>query len=122
MIIYSVIARSFDGAVLAEATSEGIEGNHPQVTQQLIKRLCGNPALVPLGNFKIFVHREEEDETDREMRNILVGASWDDGTRSQVPVAQGVNDGLSHYFQVLRGEALYYICLSDDDDTRQQNV
>ncbi len=55
MILYSVVARSNDGTILAEATTAGVEGNHAQVTSQLIHALVNDPSLLPaVGNRKTF--------------------------------------------------------------------
>jgi len=59
MIVYSIVARTVDGIVLAEATTLGLEGNHPQITRELIATLQGNPTLVPIGNRKTFVYHDD---------------------------------------------------------------
>lgn len=119
MILYSLIARSNDGIVLAEATSAGVEGNHPQVTQQLIQALIGNPLLVAKGNRKTFAHSAFSDERYLADDNDDYDgrAFWgrrDKSNRSKT------SDSLETFFHVQRGESIYLICLSDDRDSRKQ--
>ena len=121
MILYSVIARSNDGAVLAEATAPGVEGNHPQVTQQLIQALVGNASLVAIGNRKTFAHAAENTNNDY----FQDGGDYDDKGSSWGKKRKGRNadDGsnmLETYFHVQRGESIYFICLSDDRDSKKQ--
>ena len=56
MILYTVIARTLDGSVLAEGTLPGVEGNHPQISNEVISALRRNPTLVTVGNRKTFAY------------------------------------------------------------------
>ena len=126
MIIYTVLARSQDGAVLVESTASGLEGNHPQITRTLVSCLQQNLELVPLGNRKTFVHRNTGDDSECDPENDFEGfwhgleGFWggvcDPGSKNQN------SDDLGNYFHVLHGEGVFYICLSDDEIGRQQNV
>lgn len=46
MILYSLVARASDGALLTEATSPDVEGNFVQVTQLLLERLLCTPTPI----------------------------------------------------------------------------
>ncbi len=139
MLLYAVIARSNDGTILAETTAAGIEGNHPQVTQQLIQGLVGNPTLVSQGNRKTFAHVGQSLSTwsaeEEEKNQSSSSGNYDDyyeggqakywGMGQQQQQQKSVanssdSEQLETYFHVQRGESLYYICLSDDRDSRRQ--
>ena len=117
MILYAVIARSDDGIILAEATSAGVEGNHPQVTQQLIQALVGNKSLVAKGNRKTFAHTAKSDFDYNDYEDDDGQAYW--GMKKKKG-AKSSSDMLETYFHVQRGENAYFICISDDRDSRKQ--
>jgi len=56
MLLYALIARSSDGCVLVEATTAGIQGNHTQITSQLLQKLTLNSNIIPMGNRKTFTN------------------------------------------------------------------
>jgi len=123
MIIYTVIGKEEDGAVLVEASHEAVEGNYPLIATQLLERLRDDPGLVPSGNRKTFIHREDI-ETGGNFAicggseglwglgaSSWFGGSGDASSKSGTGTTSG---GLDHYFHVLHGESAFYICLSDD--------
>jgi len=130
MIIYTVIGKEEDGAVLVESSHEGVEGNYPLIATQLLEKLRDDPSLVPNGNRKTFIHREDDLESGGNFAvcggsDSLWGlgasaSSWFGGGNSSSGAAPagksgaGAGGGLDHYFHVLHGESAFYICLSDD--------
>ena len=106
MILYSAIAKSFDGTILAEATTAGVEGNHPIVAQQLIQALVKKPKLLSIGNRKTFAHIADGDANDN---------YWGLDESNE-------HDYLETYFHAQRAENVYFLCLSDDRDANKQRA
>ncbi len=121
MLLYSIIARSSDGIVLVEATTAGVEGNHPQITNQLVQKLIANPSLIPLGVRKTFVNNVHEglsrdDTSGNEDGDIEMKGFWNGWGAEEIYYEQ---ESLEHFFHVQRDESVYFICLSDDKDGQQ---
>lgn len=125
MLLYSIIARSSDGIVLVEATTAGIEGNHPQITNQLVQKLVAKPSLVPLGIRKTFANNVQVgssnnnniggfDDDDIEMKGFWNGFSTEE--------IYDEREVMEHFFHVQRDESVYFICLSDDRDGQQHRI
>jgi len=128
MIVYAVVAQlsSADSPlVLVESAAAGIEGNYPTVTQELLKVLKDRPTLISVGNRKTFVYiaKNNSTATDETVSCDPFEPLW-----SKFDEVLGVDSGdattdmLHHYFHVLHGEEAIYVCLSDDKQTRRQNV
>jgi hypothetical protein len=112
MIVYSVIARAKDAAVLAETSSDNLmSGNAPQVSIALMEHLRDNPQLIRDEEMKTFVHSNEEDEDDFFSDFLNVCAMQMD-----------VSDVEEYFFHLLLKDGVYYCCISDDPDTRDQKV
>ena len=111
MILYSVIARSSDGTILAEATNAGVEGNQALVAQQLIQALVKKTSLVAIGNRKTFAHVSTAMEA---MKDGNHDAYW--GTH------ESSSGTMENYFHVQRGESTFYVCLSDERDGQSQRL
>ena len=94
MILYTVLARSSDGVILTEACTAGLKGNHPQVTTQLVSSISSDPISQPEGNRQTFVSNAD-----------LEGATM-----------------LDHFYHILVGQEVIYVCLSDDTTDRGQSV
>mmetsp|Transcript_9354 Transcript_9354/g.20040 ORF Transcript_9354/g.20040 Transcript_9354/m.20040 type:complete len:296 (+) Transcript_9354:218-1105(+) len=127
MIIYTVIGKEADGSVLVESSHAGVEGNFPLIATQLLEKLCDDPNLVPIGNRKTFIHREDPESGGCGAGNFICGGgeggggglwgmgtpSWFGGSDPSSSEGEGAC-GLDTYFHVLHGEAALYVCLSDD--------
>lgn len=124
MILYTVVARACDGSVLTECSAVGMEGNYATISQQLIAILADRPSLISVGNRKTFMHSSDgKSSTDVDwdpFRPLWVGIDGLLGMDS--PSGEESSGSLDHFFHVVRGEGAIYICLSDDSDSRQQNV
>ena len=94
MILYTVLARSSDGVILTEACTAGLKGNHPQVTAQLLNSISSDPIAKPEGNRQTFVSAAD-----------LENATMFD-----------------HFYHMLIGKDIIYICLSDDSTSRGQSM
>lgn len=112
MIVYSAIARAKDAVVLAETSSENLmSGNAPQVTIELMKHLSNNPHVIQDAEMKTFVHNNEDDEDDffSDFMNVCA-------------MKMEVSDVEEYFFHLLVKDGVYYCCISDDPDTRDQKV
>mmetsp|Transcript_23537 Transcript_23537/g.27790 ORF Transcript_23537/g.27790 Transcript_23537/m.27790 type:complete len:284 (+) Transcript_23537:58-909(+) len=124
MIIYTVVARASDGSVLAECSAAGMEGNYPSVLQQLIVILNKRPKLISVGNRKTFMYPSNE-RSSEDVNCDPFGSLWNgiDGILGITgDSGEGSSNSLDHFFHVIRGEGVWYMCLSDDNEGRQQNV
>jgi vesicle-associated membrane protein 7 len=110
MIVYAVICRSRDAAVLAENYSPELGGNAPQVTLALIERLRDCPEYLPNGENKTFAQRNEE-------------ADFFAFTSFLEACTGGANTALAdHFFHVMHDGTIFFSCLSDDPDPRSHAV
>lgn len=113
MIVYAVICRSRDAAVLAENYSPELGGNAPQVTMALMERLRDRPEYLAKGESKTFAQRNEE--TDFFAFTSFLGACTAAGGTN----ASGLAD---HFFHVVHDGTVFFSCLSDDPDPRSHAV
>jgi vesicle-associated membrane protein 7 len=110
MIVYAVICRSRDAAVLAENYSPELGGNAPQVTLALMERLRDCPEYLPNGESKTFAQRNEE-------------ADFFAFTSFLEACTGGANTALAdHFFHVMHDGTIFFSCLSDDPDPRSHAV
>lgn len=113
MIVYSVIARAKDATVLAETSSENlISGNAPQISIAFLKHLSDNPnQYIQDGEKKTFVYSEEdEDDFFSDFMNVCA-------------MKMDVSDILEeYYFHLFCKDGIFFLCISDDPDTRNQKV
>ena len=117
MIIYAAVARVRDGTILVEVTSAtDFRGNVGQVMATFLAQLKDRPELIGDGERKTFIQRNEV-ETDFFSHFIEACAvnfnMGDDGE------AGGVEE---HYFHIFRTDEVFYSCLGDDPDPRDQKV
>jgi len=122
MIVYSVICRARDAAILVELSTESLAGgNAPQVTTALLEHLRDNPHVIREGNLKTLIHRNED---DREMGgddifNTVLQACT-------VPITSAAELDLGHfqehYFHLWLDQGILYCCLSDSPEPRHHKV
>eukprot|EP00956_Cyclotella_meneghiniana_P022929 scaffold43948_cov49-Cyclotella_meneghiniana.AAC.2 len=137
MILYMVIARAKDGAVLVESTLGGVEGNFPQITIEVLKRIVStsdwNSALgtlpssssvelLPPGGQRTFVQRHD----DGGMFGGLfsgVASPWGCNANADDVESGVMEDTLDYYFHLSRDDnGLICLCISDDVDPRYHTV
>lgn len=111
MIVYAVICRSRDAAVLSENYSPELGGNAPQVTMALMERLRDCPEYLTKGESKTFAQRNEE--TDFFAFTSFIGACTGGAD------APTLGD---HFFCVMHDGTVFFSCLSDDPDPRSHAV
>mmetsp|Transcript_7550 Transcript_7550/g.17116 ORF Transcript_7550/g.17116 Transcript_7550/m.17116 type:complete len:296 (-) Transcript_7550:83-970(-) len=139
MILYAVIARAKDGAVLVESMVAGVEGNFPQITVEVLERIVGSSnwtsalgtlessskvELLPDGARRTFVQRHDEP-----MCGLFSGvaAQWScfgyNADDADVESYGGANNGdLDYYFHLCRKDNVISLCISDDTDVRYHAV
>ena len=112
MIIYAVIARASDAAVLVDCCDPLLKGNAPLVTSVLMEHLRDNPELVSEGDLRTLVQRNADENLDF-FSNILDAAC---------AMALGDDEVDENYFHLMLRDGVYYCCISDDQDSRDQKV
>jgi hypothetical protein len=130
MILYAIIARAKDGAILVESTVGGVEGNFPQITVEVLQRIVAtsnwNSALgtlessskvelLPEGSKRTFIQRHDEGFLGGLFSGV---ANWGCGDEES-----GVmEDKLDYFFHLSRGQGVICLCISDDSDPRYHAV
>lgn len=112
MIVYAVVCRVQDATVLADHSSDSLtSGNCPQVTVALLQHLKDHPDIVKDGELKTFVHNNEEGVEDffSDFLNVCA-MNFDDDFLDE------------YYFHLFLKDGVFYCCISDDPDTRDQKV
>lgn len=112
MIIYAVIARASDAAVLADCCDPLLKGNAPLVTTVLMEHLRDHPELVQEGDLRTFVQRNTDDSLDFFTNFFDLACS----------MAMGDDEVDENYFHLYLKDGVYYCCISDDEDSRDQKV
>jgi hypothetical protein len=117
MIVYTVICRSIDASILVEVSSEALTGNAPQVTTALLEHLRDHPAAMKEGDLKTFVHRNEKDGDDF-FSQFMQACTISIMSAEELDLG----DVQEHYFHLWHVDGVFYCCLSDDADSRDQKV
>jgi hypothetical protein len=110
MIVYAVICRASDATVLSEHSTDSLSGNAPQVTIALIQHLKDHPDIVKDSELKTFVHNS--DDADDFFSDFLNVCSMN----------FGLDEIEESYFHLYLKDGVFYCCISDDPDTRDQKV
>jgi len=136
MILYAVIARAKDGAILVESAVAGLEGNFPQVTVEVLERIVssGNytsalgtlqssspTELLPDGARRTFVQRPDEPMFPG--LSGMASQTWRCYGFNDVESSRGEKSGdLPYYFHSYRKDNIICLCISDDTDVRFHGV
>ena len=115
MIIYTVISRAQDAAVLVECADRELTGNAPQVTSMLLGHLRDHPEIMQEGELKTFVQRNQHGNN-----NGLDFVSYFFDSCSAALGEETYED--EHYFHLILKEGVYFCCIGDDPDLRDQKV
>ena len=139
MILYAVIARAKDGAILVESAIAGVEGNFPQITVEVLERVVSTSnytsalgtlqsssqvELLPDGERRTFIQRHNEES----MLGGLFSASavqWScfGFNNDEESGGEANNNGdLDYYFHLCRKDNVICLCISDDTDARYHAV
>jgi len=144
MILYAVVARAKDGAVLVESMVAGVEGNFPQITIEVLERIVSSSnwtsalgtlessskiELLPEGGRRTFVQRHGEESMFGDFFSGVAtqwtsfGDMCNGGGDVESPAAGGNNNGdADYYFHLCRRENVICLCISDDTDARYHAV
>lgn len=118
MIIYAVIARASDAAILVDCCDPLLKGNAPLVTSVLMEHLRDNPTLVAEGDLRTLVQRN--DATTAGQDNALdFFANFLD---TACAMALGDDQVDENYFHLTLRNGVYYCGIGDDEDSRDQKV
>jgi hypothetical protein len=124
MIVYAVICRSSDAAILCEHSEDELTGNAPQCTAAILEHLRDNPNILKEGDLKTFRNTNntgygsgcggEDDFFSQFMQACTVAIS----------TAEEMDLGSieEYYFHLWHQGGIFYCCLGDDKDQRQQKV
>jgi len=111
MIIYTVVCRARDISILIEVSSPDLGGNAPQVTTNLLQHLRRNPT--PEGERRTFVQRNASEQNDvfsLFMESCAPPLGGEDGWVEE------------NYFHLILRKGVYFCCIGDDRDLRDQKV
>ena len=132
MILYAVIARAKDGAVLVESIVAGIEGNFPHVTVEVLERIVSSAnqtssVLLPDGGKRTFVQRRDLPMFGGLFSGV-VATQWtcfgyNNADDMESPAMRGGGNGdVDYYFHLCRKDNVICLCISDDIDARHHAV
>lgn len=113
-IVYAVVCRARDAAVLAEACDRDIKGSVGPVMVELLQHLSKNPELFADGDMKTFVQRNDDEDQLDFFSHFIEACS--------AAIGEGTVETEEHYFHLYFKDELFYCCLGDDPDTRDQKV
>lgn len=120
-IVYSVICRARDAGILVELATEALDGsNAPQVTTALLEHLRDNPAACQEGDLKTFVHRNEEGGFDGEdfFSQFMQACTVSIRTTQELDLG-AIQE---NYFHLWYENGVFFCCLSDNPDPKEQKV
>lgn len=119
MIVYTVICRSKDAAVLVEVSNEAMQGNAPQVTTALLEHLRDNPKIIQEGELKTYIHRNGDDDLPDDIFGQMIHACT-------IPITSAehleLGEVQEHYFHLWFQDGVFYCCLSDDPEPKHHKV
>mmetsp|Transcript_101687 Transcript_101687/g.152374 ORF Transcript_101687/g.152374 Transcript_101687/m.152374 type:complete len:273 (-) Transcript_101687:172-990(-) len=117
-ILYAVICRAKDAAILVEYASEALTGNAPQVTTALLEHLRDNPGAVGEGDLTTYVHRNEKGGSDDIFGQFLQACTMSITTTEELDLGSVQEN----YFHLWQQSGVFFCCLADDPDPREQKV
>lgn len=123
MIVYAVICRSNDASILCEYSTDELTGNAPQCTAALLEHLRDHPNILKEGDLRTFRQKSRtsgggEKEEENFLSQFIQACT--------VPVMTAEEMDLSsvdeYFFHLWHEKDVFYCCLGDDKDQRQQKV
>ena len=123
MIVYVVVSRRSDAAILCEYSTDNLTGNAPQCTAAILEHLRDNPDILKQGGLKTFRHSNKISVGDDSNNDDFFG-SFLQACTVAISTAEEMDLGTieEYFFHLWRQEELFYCCLSDDKDPRHQKV
>jgi vesicle-associated membrane protein 7 len=142
MILYALVARSKDGAILAEQTIAGVSGgNFPQISIEVLQKVVStsnytsavlgtlettaSTEMLPNGSRRTFVQRHGDTGFFSGLAtqwSCFYGNNNDDSNSSNNNNNAQNNGELDYYFHMYRHEDIITLCISDDTDARYHTV
>ena len=121
-IIYAVVCRSKDAAILVEVCDRDVKGTFGTIMIELLQHLRDHPnAYIQENDCKTFVQRNTN-EIDF-FSHFLEACSAAAAGFGNDDDEEGITaESENHYFHVYFKKGVYYCCLSDDADTGDQKV
>lgn len=112
-IVYAVVCRARDAAVLSEVCDRDVKGSVGPVMVELLQHLRDNPQFFEDGDRKTFVQRNE---SEMDFFSHFIEAC-------SAAIGDDVGEeAVEHYFHLYFKDEVFYCCLSDDPDTADQKV
>ena len=112
-IIYAVICRAKDAAILTEVCDRDVKGTFGSVMVELLQHLRDHPEFFQDGDLKTFVQRNQA-EMDF-FSHFLEACSAAIGDEDDTAAPE-------NYFHLFFKDGVFYCCLGDDPETRDQKV
>eukprot|EP00536_Pseudo-nitzschia_multiseries_P017540 jgi/Psemu1/225484/e_gw1.1619.3.1 len=121
MIVYAVVCRASDAAILCEFSTNDLGGNVPQCTAALLEHLRDHPNVLKKGDLKTF----------RQQTGTKGGSAEDDflsqflqACTMAITTADEMDLGVieEYFFHFWHEGDVFYCCLADDKDERHQKV
>lgn len=114
-IIYSVICRAKDATILTEVCDRDLKGTFGSVWLELFQHLRDHPDFFKDGDLKTFVQRNqaEMDFFSHFLEACSAVLNKDDDINNSNPET---------FFHIFFNNGVFYGCLGDDSDTRDQKV
>jgi len=125
MIVYAVICRSSDAAILCEYCTDDLTGNAPQCTVAILEHMRDHPNILKEGDLKTFrsTSKSTKDQNgcvdeDNFFRQFLQACTVAITTADEMDLGS-VEE---YFFHLWHQEGIFYCCLGDDREVRQQKV
>lgn len=124
MIVYAVVCRSSDAAILCEFSTDELSSNNaPQCTAAILEHMRDHPNVLKEGDLKTFRNMSQLDgascmSEDDFLSQFLQACSVAVTTADEMDLAS-VEE---YFFHIWHQEGIFYCCLSDDRESRQQKI
>ena len=123
MIVYAVVCRSSDAAILCEFSTDDLSGNAPQCTAAILEHMRDHPNILKEGDLKTFrntnrhngsASTSEEDFLSQFLQACSVAITTAD--------EMDLGSVEEYFFHIWHQKGIFYCCLGDDKEARQQKV
>lgn len=120
MIVYAVVCRSSDAAILCEYSTDDLSGNAPQCTAAILEHMRDHPNILKEGDIKTFRNTSRSSTYTEEdfLSQFLQACSVAITTADEMDLGT-VEE---YFFHIWHQEGIFYCCLGDDKQARQQKV
>ena len=118
-IIYAVICRAKDAAILVEVCDRDVKGTFGTIMIELLQHLRDHPTIFHDGDLKTFIQRNT---MELDFFSHFLEACSAVTTMGNDNETTTTDETDNHFFHLYFKNGIYYCCLSDDADTRDQKV